>query len=283
MWGVESPTGRRLGGGPQGYPPRMTRAVRHEPIDDRATVDAMLHDFARTHDRELRNRIVEQFTPLAEGVARRLSSRSNRDDLRQVALLGLLQAVERFDPSFGAPFNAFAVRTVEGECKRYLRDRTWTVRPPRRAQELHLDLRRVEEQLTQQLGRVPTVHELARSSGTDEESVLEALEARGAHRGVSLDTPTEDRPEGAVASTLGASDDGFGTVDTRSEVDTILAQLTPEELTLIQGRFFQGRSQQELADELGISQSYLSRVLRRVLARMRDQLDLDDAAPDLHS
>jgi RNA polymerase sigma-B factor len=251
----------------------MTRAVRHEPFGDRAAIDALLAEFARTHDRQLRNRIVEQFTPLAEGVARRLSSRANREDLRQVALLGLLQAVERFDPGVGAPFNAFAVRTVEGECKRYLRDRTWAVRPPRRTQELHLDLRRVEEQLTQQLGRTPTVVELARASGADEEAVLEALEARGAHRGVSLDTPSEDRSEGAVASSLGSADERFGTIETRSEIDTILAQLSPQELSLIQGRFFQGRSQQELADELGISQSYLSRVLRRVLARLRDQLD----------
>jgi RNA polymerase sigma-B factor len=250
----------------------MSRAVRHEPLPSEVEVDSMLEEFARTHDRELRNRIVERFTPLADGVARRLSTRANREDLRQVALLGLLQAVDRFDPSFGAPFNAYALRTVEGECKRYLRDRTWAVRPPRRAQELHLDLRRLEEQLTQQLGRVPTVKELATHSGANEEAVLEALEARSAHRGVSLDTPGDDRTDGTVAGSLGHAEDGFGTIETRSEVDTILAQLSPEELALIQGRFFQGRSQQELADELGISQSYLSRVLRRVLARIREQM-----------
>ena len=191
-----------------------------------------------------------------------------------MAQIGLLHAVERFDPSFGAPFAAFAARTIEGECKRYLRDRTWAVRPPRRAQELHLDLRRVDDHLTQKLGRSPTMTELAEATGTTIEAVLEALEARGAHHGVSLDGSTNsesnDLPLGEF---IGSEDGAYHYTELRLEIGALLKSLTPTDRRVIEARFFDGRSQQQIADELGISQSYLSRVLRRVLIRLRQDLD----------
>jgi RNA polymerase sigma-B factor len=185
-----------------------------------------------------------------------------------------LHAVERFDPSIGAPFAAFAARTIEGECKRYLRDRTWTVRPPRRAQELHLDLRRVDDQLTQKLGRSPTIEELAEATGSSVEDVLEALEARGAHHGVSLDgSANSDANDTSLVEFLGHEDGAYDYTELRLEIRTLLDSLPPTDRRVIEARFFDGRSQQQIADELGISQSYLSRVLRRVLIRLRDELD----------
>ncbi len=240
----------------------------------------LLARYVRTRDRADRNRIIETTTPLADAISGRLSTPTNRDDLRQVGRIALLNAVERFDPAVGAPFAAFASRTIEGECKRYLRDRTWTVRPPRRAQELHLDLRRVDDHLTQTLGRSPTVAELAEATGTDIESVLEALEARRAHHGVSLDgTSTVDSAETALVELLGSVDGRFEDLELRLEIRGLLEALPPTERRLIRARYFDGKSQQQIADELGISQSYLSRVLRRVLAQLRDELDRrrDDA------
>jgi RNA polymerase sigma-B factor len=234
----------------------------------------------RTRDRVVRNAIIEKSTGLADAVATRLSTPANREDLRQVAQIGLLHAVERFDPSVGAPFAAFAARTIEGECKRYLRDRTWTVRPPRRAQELHLDLRRVDDQLTQKLGRSPTIAELADATGTTVEDVLEALEARGAHHGVSLDGATNSETgEVSLSEFLGGEDGAFDYTELRLEIRTMLESLPDTDRRVIEARFFDGRSQQQIADELGISQSYLSRVLRRVLIRLRE--DLETVDPDL--
>jgi RNA polymerase sigma-B factor len=239
-------------------------------------LEALLARFVRTRDRADRNAIVERSTGLADAVATRLSTPANRDDLRQVARIGLLHAVERFDPAVGAPFGAFAARTIEGECKRYLRDRTWTVRPPRRAQELHLDLRRVDDQLTQKLGRSPTMEELADATGTSVEAVLEALEARGAHHGVSLDgTSNSESTDVSLAEFLGSEDGGYDHTELRLEIRNLLEALPPTDRRVIEARFFDGRSQQQIADELGISQSYLSRVLRRVLVRLRDDLDDD--------
>ncbi len=167
------------------------------------------HEYRRTGDRRLRNRIVEEHLTVADYYVNRYarSAAASAEDLHQTALLAIVRAVERFDPDLGVSFKTFASRTVEGELKRYLRDRSWSVRPPRRAQELHLDARRVGEELTHQLGRTPTVAEMAGALEVSEEHVLEALEAGQARSATGIDAPAggnEDAP--TLAQSMGHTD-----------------------------------------------------------------------------
>ncbi len=232
-----------------------------------------------TGSRRLRNELVELHLDIAEFYVKRYGGRGvPTDDVRQVALIAILAAVERFDPDVGVAFRTFASRTIEGELKRYFRDRTWTVRPPRRSQELHLQLRRSDELLAQALGRPPTVEELAKEVGATVDHVLEALEAGGAHHAASID----HSPGGDVSATVGAerivserAEDSFAAVDHRLLLSEVLEGLPERERMVIELRFFQGLSQPEIADRIGVSQSYLSRILRKTLARLRTELGED--------
>lgn len=205
------------------------------------------------------------------------------DDLRQVAMLAILRAVDRFDPDVGVQFSTFASRTVEGEFKRYFRDRTWTVRPPRRAQELHLQLRRTEEELAQRLGRSPTVAELARELGDSVDHVLEAMEAASAHHATSIDQTRGDDDQsgtGASGRMLATHDAGFARVDREVVLHGLLEKMDERDRRIIEMRFYEHCTQEEIADAIGVSQSYLSRILRRVLLDLRTQLmDPSEAAP----
>ena len=250
----------------------------------RAEVADLFREYRRTGDRAIRNRLVEEHLSVPDYYVRRYSGRGvERDDLRQVALLTMLRSIDRFDPDLGIEFGTFASRTIEGELKRYFRDRTWAVKPPRRAQELHLELRRAEEELTQRLGRSPTVAELADELDESVDHVLEALEAGVAHRASSLDQPTRDdgddqapRSERLVAST----EPGFDRVDQRMLVVELVEQLPEREREIIALRFFEGMSQPEIAERIGVSQSYLSRLLRKTLLHLRELLE-DDVDLDL--
>lgn len=252
--------------------------------DHRAEVAELFREYRRTGDRRVRNRLVEEHLTVPDYYVRRYSGRGvPHDDLRQVALLTMLRSIDRFDPDLGIEFGTFASRTIEGELKRYFRDRTWAVKPPRRAQELHLELRRAEEELTQRLGRSPTVAELADELDESVDHVLEALEAGVAHRASSLDQPTRDdgddqapRSERLVAST----EPGFDRVDQRMLVVELVEQLPEREREIIALRFFEGMSQPEIAERIGVSQSYLSRLLRKTLLHLRELLE-DDVDLDL--
>lgn len=244
--------------------------------DDRP-VGELFVEFARTRDRGLRNRLVEEHLSVVEYSVRRYSNRGvPAEDLRQVALMAVVKAVDRFDPEVGVAFSTFASRTIEGELKRYFRDKTWSVRPPRRAQELHLDLRRTDEELTHALGRSPTVAELARALDESEDHVLEALEAGTAHQAASLDQPAPgaDDDSGATRGErlLGDVDGGFGRVDREMIIRELVAELPERERTIIFLRFFEGLTQPEIAEQVGVSQSYLSRILRRTLIDLRERL-----------
>jgi RNA polymerase sigma-B factor len=240
----------------------------------------LFETYRRTGDRDARNRIVEAHRDVAEYYLKRYARRGvEADDLRQVALLAIVRAVDRFDPAHGVEFSTFASRTVEGEFKRYFRDRTWTVRPPRRAQELHLELRRAEEELAQRLGRSPTVAELAREVGDSIDHVLEALEAGVAHQGASLDQApgASDDSDAAVLAdrVLATHEQGYGRVDQAIVLQDVLAELDERDRTIIKMRFFENRTQEAIAQEMGVSQSYLSRILRRVLLDLRARLGED--------
>jgi RNA polymerase sigma-B factor len=239
-------------------------------------------EYRRTHDRALRNELVEQHRHVADYLVRRYSRRGiPEDDLRQISLLAILAAVERFDPSLEVAFSTFAGRTVEGEIKRYLRDRTWMVRPPRRAQELHLELRQADEDLTHQLGRSPTVAELAAAVDETEDHVLEALEAGVAHQATSLDQPApglDDDARTLGERVLAGNDDGFGDVESRQVVAELMDELDDRDREVIRLRFFENMTQPEIAERMGVSQSYLSRIIRRILVDMREMLGTDDSA-----
>jgi RNA polymerase sigma-B factor len=233
-------------------------------------------EYARTGDIALRNELVEEHLGLCDYFVRRYRNRSAPEqDIRQIAHLAVLRAVDRFDPDRGFAFSTFASRTIDGELKRYLRDRTWAVRPPRRAQELHLEIRAAEEHLTQRAGRAPTVREVAEHLDLDEDDVLEGLDAGMAYHSSSLDRPRPGQPEDApsAGAALGGADRGFEQTETKMVIDGLLATLPDRERTILEMRFRDGMSQPEIAERVGVSQSYLSRLLRRTLLDLRARLD----------
>jgi RNA polymerase sigma-B factor len=242
--------------------------------------------YQSTGERRFRNEIVELHRDVAEYYIKRYSRRGvPADDLRQVALLTVVRAVDRFDLAQGVEFSTFASRTIEGELKRYFRDKTWTVRPPRRAQELHLALRRAEEEMAQRMGRSPTVEELAVELDETVDHVLEAMEAGVAHQGASLDQPAggNNDADGAVLAerVLAHHDVGFAHVDRQLVVREVLDTLDERDRRIIELRFFENRTQEEIADVIGVSQSYLSRILRRVLLDLRKKLDAESEIDDI--
>jgi RNA polymerase sigma-B factor len=232
-------------------------------------------EYRRTGDRRLRNELVEQHRSAADYFVKRYGRRGvPDDDLRQVALLAIVAAVERFDPDVGVAFSTFASRTIEGEIKRYFRDRTWSVRPPRRAQELHLQLRRADEDLTHRLGRAPTLAELAREVDDTEDHVIEALEAGVARQATSTDQPLGAEADGGVIGdrVLGVGDAGYDDVEQQIVVRQLLETLPDREREVIRLRFFENLTQPEIAARMGVSQSYLSRIIRRTLVDLRREL-----------
>jgi RNA polymerase sigma-B factor len=234
-----------------------------------------------TGDRSARNEIVERHRALADGVARRFSARGlDVDDLRQTALLAMVRAVDRFDPDQGASFATFAGRTMEGELKRALRDRSWTVRPPRAAQERYLALRRSEEELTHRLGRAPTIPELAEALDASVDEVLEAVEAAGARSATPLTRPDDDGEPVDADAILGREEHGFRAVDEELLVAGLLDQLDERSRLVIELRFFERLGQEEIAARLGVSQSYLSRLLRKILVDLRSGMEPVDGAAE---
>jgi RNA polymerase sigma-B factor len=232
-------------------------------------------DYARTRDQRVRDRLVASHLPLAEYLARRFSNRGEPlDDLIQVASLALLKAVERFDPDRGLEFSTFATPTIVGELKRHFRDKGWAVRVPRRVQELHLQLSSVVASLAQELGRSPTIPEIAREAGASEEEVLEAMEAGRAYRLSSIDAPRPGDAEEdgtGLAGRLGEDDLGIRHVELRLELSPLLSSLPERERTILHLRFFEGLTQSEIAAQLGISQVHVSRLLSRSLQQLREQ------------
>lgn len=231
------------------------------------------------HRRSLREGLVADHLPLAAHLARRFANRGIADDdLLQVASLGLLHAVDRFDPDRGVEFSTFAAPTILGELKRHFRDRGWAVRVPRRLQELNLRLTTVADELTHQLGRSPTIAELSAAVHVSDEEVLEALDAARAYRARSISRPTADH-DGAGESApddLRADDLAFIRSEERMVVDRLLGTLPPREQLMLRMRFYEEMTQQEIADRLGVSQMQVSRLLAKVLGQLRERL----AAPD---
>jgi RNA polymerase sigma-B factor len=236
--------------------------------EDRALFERYL-DRRDPVDREL---LVERFLPLARQLARRYERPEEPfDDLFQVACLGLVKAIDRFDLSRDVAFSSYAVPTILGEIKRYFRDRTWSVRVPRDLQELALRVDRKVSELATDLHRAPTVAELAGALGLDEERVLEALEASAAYRTTSLSLPRHNEDEGGetVGDTVGTAEDGFGLAEHRATLDRLLQGVAPREREVLRLRFEEDLTQAEIGERIGVSQMQVSRIIRQSLARLR--------------
>jgi RNA polymerase sigma-B factor len=234
------------------------------------------HTYAQSRDRALRDELVTAHMGLAEYLARRFTNRGETlDDLVQVAALGLLKAVDRFDPERGLEFSTYATPTIVGELKRHFRDKGWAVRVPRRVQELHLRLGSVVSQLSQELGRSPTIGEIAQAATVSEEEVLEAIEAGHAYRFTSLDAPSGNDDEMSLSAELGSEDQGLIDSEHRVTLSPLIAQFPPRERMILHLRFFEGLTQSEIAGRLGISQMHVSRLLARALAQLRTQAEDD--------
>jgi RNA polymerase sigma-B factor len=233
----------------------------------------LFEEFARTRSHRLRNQLVERHMGLAAHVARRFGRRGpSDDDLRQVAFLALVKAVDRFDPEREVAFSTFAGRTIEGEIKRHFRDHTWTVRVPRSAKELHLRLRRATDELTHRLGRSPSVDELAADLGVSRDDVIEGIAAGSAYSTSSLDAPVGPEGEGGTRE-LGSPDERYDHVTDAEMVERMIARLPTREQEIVRLRFYEELSQSEIAERVGISQMHVSRLLRRSFEQMRRQTE----------
>ncbi len=231
---------------------------------DPEELTAAFAEFRATGDRALRNRLVAEHVSIAEACARRFANRGEPlDDLEQVATLGLVKAVERFDPQFGVPFAGYAVPTITGELRRHFRDATWAVKVPRRAKDLHVRIPPAIERLSAAAGRAPTPRELADELGVGVDDVLDALDAGAAYRTASTDTP-----EGQAAAdhqiSRRPSEERLAPED-RMLVRELLESLPERERTIVYLRFFEDLSQSEIAERVGMSQVHVSRLLRRSL------------------
>jgi RNA polymerase sigma-B factor len=220
-------------------------------------------------DRSARDEMVTANLGLARHLARRFANRGEPyEDLVQVASMALIKSVDRFDPDRGVQFSTFAAKTVIGELKRHFRDRGWAVRAPRRLQELYLELASTSDALSQELGRSPTIAELATATGSDEESVLEALEAGHGYRTSSIDSSDRSDNEPLVEQ-LGDPDPHYASLEDRLVLSSAVAALPEREQRLVQMRFFEGLTQSEIASRIGVSQMQVSRLLASTLQRLR--------------
>jgi RNA polymerase sigma-B factor len=232
------------------------------------------------HAREL---LIERYLPLARRLARRYQHTDEPiEDLIQVASIGLLKAVDRFDCSREVMFSSYAVPTILGELKRHFRDRTWSVRVPRDLQELALRVDQMVARLSLGQRRSPSIGEIARAVEASEEQVLDALEAMGSYRASSLDAPRSNRDEEtqSVAETLGAHDGEFDRAEERATLDSLMTRITERERIVLRLRFRDDLTQAEIGERIGVSQMQVSRLIRQALARLRSGVEsVDRSAP----
>ena len=253
---------------PRAYPADL------DSREARIRADRILLQRAHAGDQQAREQLVQRFLPLARQLARRYHRGGEAlDDLIQVASLGLLKAIDRFDPSRATAFSSFAVPTILGELKRHFRDKGWSVRVPRDLQELTVRLEPTTEALSRELGRVPTLAELAKRLDVTVEQVLEAREAAGAYRAVSLDRPRDDEDEGGegVGAAFGVEDTGFSEAEDAATVAHLMRVLSEREREVLRLRFSEDLTQAEIGVRIGVSQMHVSRIIRQAIARLREE------------
>jgi RNA polymerase sigma-B factor len=237
-------------------------------------VDTLLIAYHRDGDHDARERLLLELMPLVRALASRYAGRGEPlEDLVQVGALGLIKAVDRFDVERGVEFSSYAVPTIVGEIRRHFRDKAWAMHVPRRLKELSVRLSRVLDQLTTELGRSPTIAELAEATGVDEEEVIDALESAHAYSTRSLQAPFEEDGDDNLFDRLGDDEPGYVEVEDGSLVDAGLDALDERERRIVELRFFAEMTQSQIAAELGISQMHVSRLLRRALGTMRGRIE----------
>ncbi len=240
---------------------------------DRSQLE-LLRAYHEEGDERARDQLIEQNMPLVRAIARRYSGKGEPlDDLVQVGSIGLIKAIDRFDLDRGVALQTYAVPTIVGEIKRHFRDRGWAMHVPRRLKELNLKLSKLIEELSGQLGRSPTIDELAMASGADEEEVVEALEAGYAYTTEPLTLPGDDDTELDRLHRLGRIDEGFATAEDRSLLDHGFEALDERERKIVELRFVDGLTQSQIAHQIGISQMHVSRLIRRSLDTMREAIE----------
>jgi RNA polymerase sigma-B factor len=224
----------------------------------------------------LRDEVVEDHMSYARHIARRYGRRGISDeDVEQVAYLGLVKAVDNFDPEYGTGFLGYATPMIIGEIKRYFRDATWDVHVPRRMQELTGSLHRATEALTTELGREPTIVELAARVGVETEELVQVLDAAEAYSTASLDHPVNQNEDAAsLGEMLGGEDPGFELAVDREVLRGLITDLDERDKRILLLRFFRGRTQTEIGEELGVSQMQISRLITSILGRLRDGFQL---------
>ena len=252
--------------------------------DDRANDDRALFLRHGEGDVQARDELVERFLPLARQLARRYQRASEPfDDLLQVASIGLIKAIDRFDPDRGIAFSSYAVPTILGEIKRHFRDRTWAVRVPRDLQELTLRVDRAVGELTDELQRQPSVCEIGAAVGADDEGVLEALQAGGAYRAISFDAPRAVDDDNAGSATLtesiGVEESGFERAEDRATLSSLLGSVSEREREVLRMRFEDDMTQAEIGAIIGVSQMQVSRLIRKALTQLRACADEGEPAP----
>lgn len=242
-------------------------------VTDRS-VETLLIAYHRDGDRDARERALIELMPLVRALASRYAGRGEPlEDLVQVGLLGLIKAVDRFDVDRGVEFTSYAIPTVVGEIRRHFRDRAWAMHVPRRLKELSLRVSRTLDQLTTDLGRSPTIAELAEATGVEEEDVIDALDSSNAYSTRSLQAPFEDGGDENLSDKLGVEDSGYEEVEDGALVAAGLGALDERERRIVELRFYEEMTQSQIAAEVGISQMHVSRLLRRALGKMRGRIE----------
>jgi RNA polymerase sigma-B factor len=243
--------------------------------DRRAHTRELFLRLRATNDPQTRDELAKLHLPLVEYLAKRFKDRGEPlDDLIQVGSVGLLKAIDRFDLEREVEFSTYATPTIVGELKRYFRDKGWAIRVPRRLQELSLRLNKLVSQLTQDLGRAPTVPELAKAAGVSEDEVLEALESGQAYSTTSLDAPSGDDDDAPNrVDRIGEEDLRLDNLEYFASLAPLIEQLPERERTILYLRFFKGMTQSKIADHIGISQMHVSRLLTRILEFLREGME----------
>ena len=235
----------------------------------------LLRRYHEEGDVSAREQLIEQYMSLVRSLARRYSYRGEQlEDLVQIGAIGLIKAIDRFDVNRGVELTTYATPNIIGEIKRHFRDRGWSVRVPRGLQELNIQLSRLVEELTVQHGRSPTIPELAKSAGVEEEDVLEALESGQAYATLSLSAPSggDDDSDLDPLESLGTIEHEYEVSEDRAVLAPGLAKLDERERRILHLRFFEGLTQSQIAQQVGISQMHVSRLIRRSLEKMRDEI-----------
>ncbi|MDQ0233611.1 RNA polymerase sigma factor SigB [Metabacillus malikii] len=253
-------------------PPQAMKLTKEE-------INELIVQYQKTEDEMAQSILVECYTGLVDTLARKYSKgKGFHEDIKQVGILGLLGAIRRYDPAVGKPFEAFAIPTIIGEIKRFLRDKTWSVHVPRRIKELGPKMKAAIDVLTNEKQRSPKVDEIANYLGVTEEEVLETMEMSKSYQALSVDHPIEADSEGSTVTILdivGAEDQGYEKVNQKLMLESILHVLTEREKEVIDYTFIMNKSQKETGEKLGISQMHVSRLQRKAIQKLKEAIDAD--------